>query len=253
MASPPTATPPPTPSPHPPHTQSTWTAVDRLFESHFLPPSDPLLTHVLTSSHSASLPPHSVTPLQGQLLHLLALTSRASTVLEVGTLAAYSTIHLARALPPQGHLVTLESNPTHAALARAHLHLAALPCRVELREGPAAESMRQLQAEGAVFDLVFIDADKVNNALYYELALEGLTREGSVIVVDNVVRGGTVVDEALARSDASVRGVREWLARVKGDERVVGTAIQTVAGDDKGYDGFALMRVTGKGRGREEE
>ena len=229
-------------SPSPlPSGPTTWAAVDALLEEHFLSP-DPILTSALTTSTAAHLPPHSVSPLQGQLLHLLALISHATSILEVGTLGAYSTILLARALPPTGHLITLESNPHHAAIARLNLEQAALPCPVEVMEGEAAVSLRSLIQQGRVFDFVFIDADKANNSVYYEAALQ-LTHPGSVIVVDNVVRNGSVLDRVSVSADPSVLGVLEWLARVKGDGRVLGTALQTVAGDGKGYDGFALLRV----------
>ena len=218
---------------------TTWTAVDVLLEEHFLTP-DPILTSALAACTSAHLPAHSVTPLQGQFLHLLALISQATSVLEIGTLGGCSTIHLARALPPTGHVVTLEANPHHAAIARLNLQKAALRCQVEVVEGEAAVSLHRLIEKKAVFDLVFIDADKANNSTYYEAALQ-LTHPGSLIVLDNVVRNGGILDGD--STDPSVRGILDWLARVKGDGRVMGTALQTVAGEGKGYDGFALLRV----------
>ena len=181
---------------------------------------------------AGDLPPAGVSPLQGKLLHLLARMCGARTVLELGTLGGYSTIWLARALPPDGRLVTLESESAYAEIARGNVARAGLGDVVEIRVGPALDSLPALRGP---FDLVFLDADKANNPAYLEHALR-LTRPGSAIVADNVVRAGAVVEAAAA--DASARGVRRFLDRLSADPRVDATAIQTVGA--KGWDGFAL-------------
>jgi predicted O-methyltransferase YrrM len=178
------------------------------------------------------LPPAQVSPLQGKLLHLLARLQGARTILELGTLGGYSTIWLARALPPDGRLVTLEANPHHARIARANLERAGLTHLVELRVGPALQTLPGLDGP---FDLVFLDADKANQDAYLQAALD-LTRPGSLIVADNVVRGGAVDDGT--SDDPSVRGVRRFFELLAADSRVDATAIQTVG--SKGWDGFAL-------------
>jgi predicted O-methyltransferase YrrM len=178
------------------------------------------------------LPPAEVSPLQGKLLHLLARLQGARTILELGTLGGYSTIWLARALPPEGRLVTLEVDPRHAEVARRNLERAGLGDVVDVRIGPALETLPGLEGP---FDLVFLDADKARNTAYLEAALE-LTCPGSLIVADNVVRGGAVRDEA--SDDPSVRGMRSFLELLAADPRVDATAIQTVG--VKGWDGFAL-------------
>ncbi|QDQ11304.1 O-methyltransferase [Streptomyces spectabilis] len=215
-----------------------WTTVDTYFTD-LLVPEDEALTHALRASESAGLPPIGVTPTQGKLLHLLARLTPARRVLEIGTLAAYSTIWLARALPADGRLITLEFEPAHAAVARANLAHAGLDKITEVRTGPALDSLAALHAEGAApFDLVFIDADKANNARYLEWALK-LTRPGGLIVLDNVVRGGGVADAA--SDDPAIRGTREALELMASHPDLDGTAVQTVGA--KGYDGFALARV----------
>lgn len=215
-----------------------WTAVDAYFEDTFIPP-DAALEAALNASDAAGLPALHVAPNQGKLLMLLAMSLGAKTILEIGTLAGYSTIWLARALPPTGHLLTLELNAAYADVARANLLRAGVMDRVEVRIGAALEALDQLVAEAhPPFDFIFIDADKQNNAAYFERALQ-LARPGSVIVVDNVVRAGRVVDAA--SDDPSVQGVRCFNARVAAESRVLATAIQTVG--SKGYDGFALLLV----------
>ncbi|MCI3930398.1 O-methyltransferase [Streptomyces sp. AN091965] len=215
-----------------------WTTVDSYFTD-LLVPEDEALTHARHAAEAAGLPPISVTPTQGKLLHLLARLVPAGRILEIGTLAAYSTIWLARALPDDGRLITLEFAPAHAAVARANLAHAGLDKVAEVRTGPALDSLAALHAEGtAPFDLVFIDADKANNARYLEWSLK-LTRPGGLIVLDNVVRGGGVADAA--SDDPSILGTREALELIASHPDLDGTAVQTVG--DKGYDGFALARV----------
>jgi predicted O-methyltransferase YrrM len=217
--------------------QELWSAVDDFFAER-LGVSDPALEHALAASAAARLPAISVSPLQGCLLHLLALSVGARRILEVGTLGGYSTIHLARALPEDGQLVTLELDPHHADVARANLAQAGVGERVEVRVGAALETLPQLEAEGAgPFDFVFIDADKPGNPHYVRWALK-LARPGSLIVVDNTVRGGRVIE---ADGDASVQGVHALLDVIAAEARLTATAVQTVG--VKGYDGFILARV----------
>jgi predicted O-methyltransferase YrrM len=221
-------------------TETTWTAVDHYFADHLLAP-DPALQAALDHSAAENLPFIQVSPLQGKLLWLLAWVQRASTILEIGTLGGYSTIWLARALPPDGHLITLEADPKHAEAARANLARAGLADRVEVRVGAALDTLPQLAAERrGPFDLIFIDADKPNNPHYFAWALK-LARRGSLIIVDNVVRGGDVVDPA--SQDDGVEGVRRLVDALMAEGRVSATAVQTVG--VKGYDGFALIAVTG--------
>jgi len=218
--------------------EATWSAVDDFISDALIPPDDALAA-ALRDSDDAGLPSISVTPAQGRLLHILAQTQGAKSILEVGTLGGYSTIWLARALPPGGRLLTLEINPATAKVARANLARAGLDGIVEVRVGPALDSLRELVArEPAPFDLVFIDADKVNNPDYFRAALE-LTRSGSLIVVDNVVREGEILDQH--SRDANVRGTRALYAVMGAEPRVSATVIQTVG--SKGYDGFAIARV----------
>ncbi|MEI5100267.1 O-methyltransferase [Streptomyces sp. PmtG] len=215
-----------------------WSTVDTYFST-LLAPEDEPLAHALRTSEAAGLPPINVTANQGKLLHLLARLTPAHRILEIGTLGGYSTIWLARALPADGHLVTLEYDPAHADVARANLAHAGLDKVTELRQGPALDSLAALHADGAApFDLVFIDADKANNARYLEWSLR-LTRPGSLIVLDNVVRGGRVTDTA--SDDPAILGTREALELVASHPKLDGTAVQTVGA--KGYDGFALIRV----------
>ena len=205
--------------------------------------SDPVLEEALKTSATAGLPPIAVSPSQGKLLHLLARALGAHRILELGTLGGYSTIWLGRALPPSGRLVTLEADPRYAELARANIARAGLAELVELRVGPALETLPVLAAEAPdPFDLVFIDADKKSTPEYFEWALE-LTRPGSVIVTDNVIRDGALIDTG--NQDPTVLGGRrfhELLAADRlGDARVSATTIQTVG--SKGYDGFTLALV----------
>jgi predicted O-methyltransferase YrrM len=220
-------------------TEELWTAVDHYFGD-LLVSADPALDEALAASAAAGLPAINVSPVQGKLLHLLAQAIGARNVLEIGTLGGYSTIWLARALPDGGRLISLEADPRHAEVARANIARAGLDTRVEVRLGMALNLLPELAAEGGPpFDFVFIDADKPNNAVYFDWALR-LSRIGSIIVVDNVVRGGDVI--ALASDSPTVQGVRRFLERLAAEPRVSATAIQTVG--SKGYDGFAIALVT---------
>lgn len=216
----------------------TWQTVDDYFEE-TLGLGDPALEANLKASAAAGLPPIAVSAAQGKLLNLLAQVQGARRVLEIGTLGGYSTTWLARALPADGALVTLEYSPKHAETARANLDAAGVGALVDIRVGAALDSLPVLEQEGqAPFDLVFIDADKPNNPHYLRWAVK-LSRPGTLIVVDNVVRGGKVADATTG--DAAVTGSREALELIAADPRLEGTAIQTVGA--KGYDGFALARV----------
>jgi predicted O-methyltransferase YrrM len=220
-------------------TEAQWTAVDRYFSDLFVPP-DPALEAALAASDAAGLPPHNVAPNQGKLLLLLAQLQGARRILEIGTLGGYSTIWLARALPAGGRLITLEADAKRLEVARANIARAGLADVVELRHGSALETLPQLAAEGrGPFDLIFIDADKPNNPAYLAWALK-LSRRGSLIIADNVVRNGAVIDAASA--DANVQGVRRFTELLAAEPRVSATAIQTVG--SKGYDGFAIALVT---------
>jgi predicted O-methyltransferase YrrM len=215
-----------------------WTAVDRYITGLFVPP-EPALDATLRASEAAGLPPISVSPSQGKLLYLLARLQGARSILEIGTLGGYSTIWLGRALPAEGRLITLESDPGHAELARANIARAGLADVVELRLGPALDTLPRLSAEGrGPFDLVFIDADKPSYPDYLAWALR-LSRRGSLIIADNVVRNGAVVDPS--SPDPRVQAVRRFNEQLAAEPRVSATAIQTVG--SKGYDGFAVALV----------
>ncbi|HLX95245.1 MAG TPA: O-methyltransferase [Verrucomicrobiae bacterium] len=219
--------------------QETWTAVDRYLAG-LLGPPDPVLDAALADSAAAGLPAINVSPTQGRLLQLLARMQGTRNILEIGTLGGYSTIWLAQALPTGGRLITLEFDPKHAEAARANLARAGLTAVVELRVGRALDTLPQLAAEGrGPFDLIFIDADKPGTADYFVWALK-LSRRGSVIIVDNVVRKGAVADAA--SDDPNVQGMRRFLDVLAAEKRVNATVIQTVG--SKGYDGFALALVT---------
>lgn len=218
--------------------QEQWKAVDNYLAG-LLVPSDAALDAALEASTAAGLPPISVSPTHGKLLHLLAKMQGARRILEIGTLGGYSAIWLARALPPDGRLITLEADSKHADVARGNIARAGLEGIVELRLGKALDTLPQIAAgKNGPFDLIFIDADKQNIPRYFDWALR-LSRPGTLIVVDNVVRGGAVVDAAT--EDTNVRGVRQFLEIVAREPRVNATAIQTVG--LKGYDGFALALV----------
>jgi predicted O-methyltransferase YrrM len=215
-----------------------WADVDRYLTDRLVP-SDEVLDATLSAAAEAGLPAISVSPMQGKLLHVLARLRGARAILEIGTLAGYSTIWLARALPEGGTMITLEYEPRHAEVARANIARAGLADRVDIRVGAALDTLSKLAEEGAgPFDMVFIDADRPHNREYVEWALK-LTRPGSVIMVDNVVRNGAVADPASA--DPSVLGVRGATELMASDPRLDATVVQTVGA--KGYDGFALAVV----------
>lgn len=218
--------------------QTQWTDIDRYLTDHLLPP-DPALDAAVEASATAGLPAIQVAPNQGKLLFLLAQVQGAKSILEIGTLGGYSTIWLARALPTEGRLITLEANPAHAEVARANLARGGVEDRVDLRVGRAQDLLPRLAAEGAgPFDFVFIDADKASIPDYFTWALAH-TRQGSLIFVDNVIRHGKIIEAD--SEDPDVQGVRRFVEMLATEHRVNATAIQTVG--SKGYDGFALARV----------
>lgn len=216
-------------------TNELWTSVDR-YVNETVARNDEVLEAAMKANAAAGLPNIDVTPSQGKLLHVLALASGAKRVLEIGTLGGYSTIWLARALGRGGRVVTLEFEPKHAEVARKNLKRAGVAKKVEIRVGAAADSLARLHEEGVkVFDLIFIDADKQNNAVYLDWALK-LAKRGTVIVVDNVVREGALADAG--SSDPAIVGTRAMFERMGSEPRLVATAVQTVG--SKGYDGFAI-------------
>lgn len=216
-------------------TQEQWNAVDGYINQLFVE-SDDALTAALDASAEANLPPIQVPPNGGKFLNMLARMVGARRILEVGTLGGYSTIWLARALPPDGELITLEIDQTCAEVARANVDRAGLSDLVEVKLGSAHDTMPALEGP---FDFIFIDADKVSYPEYFAYALE-LSRPGTLIVADNVVRDGAIVDAD--SDDANVQGVRRFNELVAAEPRVTATAIQTVG--IKGYDGFAVVLVT---------
>jgi predicted O-methyltransferase YrrM len=219
-------------------TQEQWTAVDDYITDLLVRP-DAALQAALDESIKAGLPPHHVSPAQGKLLQLLVRMRRAQNILEIGTLGGYSTIWLARGLSTGGRVVTLESNAGHAEVARTNIARAELAEVVEIRVGPALDTLPQLAAEkSGPFDFIFIDADKSNNEPYLSSALR-LSATGTVIIADNVVRSGAVVHEA--SSDPSVMGARRLMEALAAEHRVIATALQTVGA--KGHDGFVLALV----------
>ena len=219
--------------------QDQWTAIDRYITDALLPP-DAALEAALAASDAAGLPDIAVAPNQGRMLELLARSIGARAILEIGTLGGYSTIWLAKALAADGRLISLEFDPRHAEVARANIARAGLSGQVEVRVGRAIDSLPVIESEGrGPFDLVFIDADKPSNPDYFAWALK-LTRPGSLIIVDNVVRAGAVADAA--SQDPMVLGVRRMNAMIAAEPRVLATAVQTVG--SKGHDGFAMILVT---------
>ena len=217
--------------------QEQWTKVDGYLTGLLVAP-DPALDQALQASDTAGLPRINVAPNQGKMLMLIARIQGARRILEIGTLGGYSTIWLARALPPGGRLITLEADATHAAVAQANIARAGLADIVEVRVGRALDTLPKLTAEGhGPFDLVFIDADKPSTPDYFAWALR-LTQRGSVIIADNVVRNGAVIDP---QGDATIQGIRRFNELLAAEKRVSATAIQTVG--SKGYDGFAMALV----------
>lgn len=211
-----------------------WSAVDGYF-AELLAPSDSHLNSTLAENAVSGLPPHDMSALQGKMLALFVKMVNASRVLEIGTLGGYSTIWMARALPENGCVVTIEANADHANVARGNISKAGIADRVDLRVGKALDVLPTLDG---TFDLIFIEADKPNNPSYLKWALR-LSRPGTAIIGDNVVRGGAVIDAT--SEDANVRGVREFLQMMSVEPRLSATAIQTVG--EKGWDGFVLAIV----------
>ena len=220
-------------------TRRTWNAVDDYIAEELLP-DDPALEAALEANRNNELPTIDVSPAQGKLLNLLIRMNKAKCILEIGTLGGYSTIWMARALPTDGKIVTLEIDPHHAKVARANIKRAGLSKLVDLRVGPALDSLSKLSVEGGgPFDLIFIDADKPNNPNYLSWAMK-LSRPGTVIVCDNVIRDGDVIKKD--SRDESVQGARAAFSFIGKDTRLESTAIQTVGA--KGYDGFAIAIVS---------
>lgn len=218
--------------------QDTWTAVDD-YVTGLLAPPDAALEAAVRAGEAAGLPQIQVSPPQGKLLHLLAKTIGARSILEFGTLAGYSTIWLGRALPVDGHLITIEANAKYAEVAATSIAAAGLGEVVEVRVGPALDQLPQLEADGVgPFDLTFIDADKVHTPDYFAWTLEH-SRPGSLIVADNVIRDGRLAD--LSDDDPAIAAQRRFHEQLAAEPRVEATTIQTVGG--KGYDGFSLIRV----------
>ncbi|HHA1729472.1 TPA: O-methyltransferase [Enterobacter hormaechei subsp. xiangfangensis] len=218
--------------------QQQWCSVDTYMISSLIP-EDEVLQSVLENNKRAGLPEHDVAANQGQLLALFVRMTQARRILEIGTLGAYSSIWMARALPPDGKLITLEADPKHAAVARQNIHLAGLSDRIELIEGPALKSLENF-GDVPPFDLIFIDADKPNNPGYLEWSLH-YSRPGTVIIGDNVVRDGEVINGQ--SDDAHVQGVRKFIEMTGDNPRLTATALQTVG--IKGWDGFTLAMVNG--------
>ena len=216
--------------------QQKWSAVDNYMISSLIPEDD-VLSQVLENNKRAGLPEHDVAANQGQLLALFVRMTQARRILEIGTLGAYSSIWMARALPPDGKLITLEADPTHADVARQNIQLAGLTDRIQLIEGPALNSLENF-GDVPPFDLIFIDADKPNNPGYLEWALH-YSRPGTVIIGDNVVRDGEVINGQ--SDDTRVLGVRRFIEMIGDNPRLTATALQTVG--IKGWDGFTLAIV----------
>jgi len=218
--------------------QALWTSVDHFLDGLLLD-RDPILDEALQASAAAGLPEIQVSPGQGKFLALLAQLQGARSILEIGALGGYSTIWLARALPPDGSLVTLEVDPRHAQVAQENLERAGLKSKVEVWVGPALDNLPVLAAQGrGPFDLIFIDADKPNNVRYFQWALK-LSRRGSLIIIDNVIRDGFVADPV--HNDPGVLGARRLIEAIAAEPRVSASVLQTVG--RKGYDGFALALV----------
>jgi len=218
--------------------EPSWTGVDQFLAKALLP-SDPILAEVLKANAAAGLPAIDVSPLQGELLSMLVKLRGARRILEVGTLGGYSAICMARALADDGVLITVELNPKHAQVAQKNIRLAGQDSKVEIRVGQALDILAELKASQTVpFDLVFLDADKVNLLEYFQGAL-ALSRPGTLVIADNVIRKGQILDRS--STDPYVRGVQRFIDSLVGDTRVETTAVQTVG--LKGYDGMIFVRV----------
>lgn len=218
-------------------TETIQAQVDAYLGTHFLRP-DPMLEQIARNSEAEGLVPHAVTPLQAQFLALLIKMIGAKSVLEIGCLGGYSAVAMARALPEEGRLLTTEIDTRTASVAQANIDASGFADRIDLRVGPALPVLDAEVAAGATYDFIFIDADKVNHKNYLERGLK-LSQPGTVIVADNIVRGGAVLDAG--SDESSVRGVREMIAYAQTLEGVDMTALQTVG--EKGYDGMAIFRV----------
>lgn len=216
-----------------------WTAVDDYLEAHFMP-ADPALEHVLQTTLDAGLPPHlAVSSLQGKFLQMLAQIHGANKILEIGTLAGYSTIWLARALPQDGRLVSLEAVPTNVTLARKNIEFAGLSHLVEIHAGKALDIFPEIEQSGiAPFDFIFIDADKSGYKDYVDWAIK-LSRPGTVIILDNVIRGGGIVN--FDNNTRTMTGLREYFEHLAQQKKLTSTTLQTVG--CKGHDGFTLAVV----------
>lgn len=214
-----------------------WKNVDHYFMDKLLPKNEQLNT-VLQANKAASIPEIDVSPTQGKLLYLLAKMKGAANILEIGTLGGYSSICLAKALPREGKVVTLEINEEYAKVARQNIENAGYEEKIEVIVGNALETLPELKNEGRLFDFIFIDADKPNNPAYLKWAIQ-LAHSGAIIVADNVVRDGAITDEN--SEDERVRGVQQFMELLKEEPRIEATAIQTVG--VKGYDGFVLAIV----------
>lgn len=216
--------------------QQKWSAVDEYLAQQLLP-EDEVLTQILANNRRAGLPEIDVSPMQGQLLALLVRMTHAKRILEIGTLGAYSTVWMARELPSDGELLTLEFDALHAAIARENIEFAGLTRQVKVKEGPALETLESL-GERPPFDLIFIDADKPNNPNYLKWALH-YSRPGTLIIGDNVVRDGKVTNPS--STDDRVQGVRKFIEMIGDNPHLTATAMQTVG--TKGWDGFTLAWV----------
>ena len=216
-----------------------WTAVDDYLEAHFMP-ADPALEHVLQTTLDAGLPPHlAVSSLQGKFLQMLAQIHGAKKILEIGTLAGYSTIWLARALPQDGRLISLEAVPTNVTLARKNIEFAGLSHLVDIHAGKALDIFPEIEQSGiAPFDFIFIDADKSGYKDYVDWALK-LSRPGTVIILDNVIRGGGIVN--FDNNTRTMTGLREYFEHLAAQQKLTSTTLQTVG--CKGHDGFTLAVV----------
>lgn len=216
-----------------------WTAVDDYLEAHFMP-ADPALEHVLQTTLDAGLPPHlAVSSLQGKFLQMLAQIHGAKKILEIGTLAGYSTIWLARALPQDGRLISLEAVPTNVTLARKNIEFAGLSHLVDIHAGKALDIFPEIEQSGiAPFDFIFIDADKSGYKDYVDWSLK-LSRPGTVIILDNVIRGGGIVN--FDNNTRTMTGLREYFEHLAQQKKLTSTTLQTVG--CKGHDGFTLAVV----------